>query len=954
MSPAVQAREIISFGPFRLVASERLLTKDGLLVGVGGRAFDILVTLASRPNEVVSKRELLARVWPDVTVEEGSLRFHVATLRKALGDGRGGARYIATVAGRGYCFIAPAARTSEQNEEPPPLANFLHSNLPAHPTGMVGRDDDVLKLSSRLHASRFVTIVGPGGVGKTTVAVAVGHHLIEAFGGAVLFVDLGMLSDPSLVATAAASMLGLSVRSDDATPALIAYLRQKRILLILDTCEHLIEAAAALTISIFTDSPHVHILATSREALQVQGEHVYRLDPLACPPDDPGITAAIVQRFPATQLFIERAVASGALLEGGDVEAAIVVTICKKLDGVALAIELAARRVGTYGLRQTAALLDRSLTLLWLGLRTAPARQRTLHATLDWSYGLLSEVERLVLRRLAIFVGHFTLDAALAVVTSATVDQAVVFAAIDCLVAKSMVVIHPIGAMMRYQLLDTTRAYALELSLADCEFADLAVRHAMYYQRWLEQTEIEWENWRDAAERAPYFAGLNNVRAALEWCFGSSGNAQVGVKLAAAAAPMFWAMSLLPECHRWSERALLALDKSSRGGIAEMHLQAGLGTSLMNMQGEGEVALAALDRSLAIAEERGAMLVQMGLLGILNMFNLRGGDFNAALQFANRSSEIAASAHHPAVVAFVNCMSGRALLLTGDLAGARARLEASVRHWSNPQPRSKIFLAADRHYRAGVALARTLWLQGYPAQAEARAHQAIEDVRDHPVALTGALAWAIGVFLWTGDLRSAKKYLDIFVSDAESHALGPNVAVGEGLKAQITICEGNAKDGVMSLRNSLEKLRRARYGLLTTEFNISLAQGLAAIDQWAEGLTLIDETIQSVRANGDLVYIPELLRVKGMFFSDDAGTWLTRSLEVSRGQGARAWELRTAVDLASLHAKKRRRSSARTLLQPVFAQFEEGFDTADLRAARCLLGELGHSGPPPGGDTRHV
>ena len=234
-------------------------------------------------------------------------------------------------------------------------------------------------------------------------------------------------------------MLGLAVQSRDATPSLIAYLRNKRIFLILDTCEHLIEAIATLASQIFTAAPQVHILATSREALQVEGEHIYRLDPLASPPDDLDLTAAVARTFSAPQLFVERAAASGARLEFNDAEAAIVVGICRRLDGVALAIELAARRVGAYGLQQTAALLDQRLTLLWLGSRTAPPRQKTLHATLDWSYGLLSELERIVLRRLAVFVGHFTLDAALAVVTSASVDRSLVFGAIDSLVAKSMV-----------------------------------------------------------------------------------------------------------------------------------------------------------------------------------------------------------------------------------------------------------------------------------------------------------------------------------------------------------------------------------------------------------------------------------------------------------------------------------------------------------------------------------
>ena len=946
-SQVAQAREVISFGPFRLVASERLLTQEGAPVELGGRSLDILLALVSQASAIVGKKELLARVWPDVTVGEDSLRFHIAALRKALGDGRDGARYIETLAGRGYCFVAPIVRTRERAEEPAAGAGLPCANLPACPIGMVGRNDDVHTLSSQLKAARLVTIVGAGGVGKTTVAVAVGHRLIEDFAGAVLFVDLGVLRSPDLVATALASMLGLSVQSDDATPILTEYLRDKRILLIVDTCEHLIEAVAALASRIFTAAPHVHMLATSREALQTEGERVYRLDPLACPPNESGITAAIAQRFPATQLFMERATATGARVDFGDPEAAVVVAICRRLDGVALAIELAARRVEAYGLHQTAALLDQHLILLWLGPRTAPPRQKTLQATLDWSYRLLSEVERVVLRRLAIFVGHFTLDAALAVATSATVDQAAAFAAIDSLVAKSMVATHPIGAMMRYRLLDTTRAYVLEFSVADAEFAELAVRHATYYQRWLEQAAIEWSSLSNAAERAPYFAGLNNVRAALEWCFGARGNAEAGVGLAAAAVPLFWAMSLLAECHRWSERALLALDNSTRDGLQEMHLQAGLGTSLMNMHGEGEAARAALNRSLAIAEERGDMLAQMGLLGMLHMFHLRGGGFNSARHYAERSSAFARNIDDPAAIAFARSMLGRARLLTGDIGGARALLEDSLRQWSRPQRTSTIYLAADRHYRAGVALARTLWLQGHPAQAMERAHQAVKDVMDHPVALTGALAWVIGVFLWTGDLRSAEMYIQRFVADAESHSLGPNGAVGQGLKGQLAIRQGDAAGGVASLQACMETLQAARYGLLTTEFNISLAQGLATTGRFAEGMALVDNTIQLVESNGDLVYMPELLRVKGSLLStpqrnrDDAERWLRRSLELSRHQGARAWELRTAVDLAALLARQRGRKSARALLRPVFEQFVEGFDTLDLKAAECLLAALG-------------
>jgi DNA-binding winged helix-turn-helix (wHTH) protein len=319
---------LLSFGPFRLAPSERLLSREGTPVELGARALDILIALVSRPNEVISKKDLLSQVWPDVTVEESSLRFHMAGLRKALGDGKDGARYITTLAGRGYCFVAPVARWRDEVETETSVATeFPHANLPGRLMHMVGRDEDILRISNHLMDARFVSIVGSGGVGKTTVAIAVGHHLREAFKGAVLVTDLSMLNDARLVATAIASMLGLSVQSDDATPPLIAYLRSKRMLLILDTCEHLIDAVAALTSQIYATATQVHILATSREVLQVEGEHVYRLDTLTCPPEHAEVMSAAAQTFPAPRLFIERAAASGARLDLTDADVAIVVRL---------------------------------------------------------------------------------------------------------------------------------------------------------------------------------------------------------------------------------------------------------------------------------------------------------------------------------------------------------------------------------------------------------------------------------------------------------------------------------------------------------------------------------------------------------------------------------------------------------------------------------------------------
>jgi predicted ATPase/DNA-binding winged helix-turn-helix (wHTH) protein len=944
IEPAAPTREVISFGPFSLVASERLLTKEGAPVELGARTLDTLIALASRPNEVVSKRDLLARVWPDVTVEEGSLRLQIAKLRRALGDGR----YITTLGGRGYSFVAPISRSNHSGDIHLSRAvSFLHTNLPSRLIRMVGRDDDVLALSNQLTSDRFVTIVGAGGVGKTTVAVAVAHDLIEQLAGAALFFDLGELSEPNLMATSLASMLGLSVQSDDATASLIAYLQDKRILLILDTCEHLIDAVAELAARIFNAAPQVHILATSREALRVEGEHIYKLAPLHCPPDAPGLTLATVQTYPAIQLFVERAAASGARLDLGDADAEIVARICRKLDGVALAIELAAVRVQAYGLQKTAALLDQSLSILWPGQRTAPPRQRTLHATLDWSYKLLSDAERAVLRRLAIFVGDFTMEAALSVVTRATIDHAVVLAAVDSLVAKSLLATRPLGEVIRYRLLDTTRAYALDIKLDD---AELAARHAVFYQRWLEQTGAEWLTPSTAAKRAPHLAGIGNVRAALEWCFGVNGNVEIGVPLAAAAAPAFLAMSLLTECHRWSERAILALDEATRGGLEEMRLQAALGMSLMFTGGQSEAARAALNRGFSIAEACEDRLNQLQLLCQLNMFHHRRGDFEISLHYAKRSVAVAGTIASPAAIALAHSQMGISLIYMGDLGGARAELEACVQNGPGPLRTSTIFHGVHYYIGASGYLARNLWLQGYPAQAAERARLTVKDAAcmDHPVTLSIALIWAISVFLWIGDLPSAEEHVDWSISHARSHSLAPYLAAAHGFRAELAIRKGDATGGVETLRTSMETLRAARYELLMTAFDISLVQALTANGRCPEGFALVDESIKGVETNGDLSYMPELLRVKGNLFLskpepsiENAEDCFMKSLEESRRQGARSWELRTAIDLAALWAGCGKPEQGLTFLQRVYEQFTEGFDTADLKVARRLMGTLG-------------
>lgn len=948
-NPAGQIGMMVTFGPFTLRVGERLLKKDGVPVELGGRTLDILIALLSRPNEIIGKKELMAQVWPDVIVEESSLRFHVAGLRKALGDGADGARYITTLAGRGYCFVAPvslsAARASGNTmaDAPFQIANFL----PARLARMVGRADSVDTLLVQLMTTRFVTIVGPGGVGKTTVAVAVAHGLMESFAGAVAFLDLGMLNDPNMAASSLASMLGLSVQSNDPIPTLIAYLHDKTFLLVLDNCEHIIDGAANLAARIYMGAPQVHILATTREALRVEGEQVHNLMPLAIPPDDPNLTAEAALAFPATQLFVERAAASGAHLDLNDADIAVVTNICRKLDGMALAIELTAGRVGAYGLQQTAALLDQRLSLLWLGKRTAPPRQKTLQATLDWSCGLLSEHERQVLRHLAVFVGYFTLDAARAVVTNNSLNEGQVLAAIDNLIAKSMVVSNRVGTKQDFRLLDTTRTYALQMNASDAEIIDLAARHATYYRQWLGQTADHRAN--VSTGRAPDLADLGNVRAALEWSFGPNGNPTLAFGLAANAAPFFLDLSMVTECHHWSEQAVLALDDTTRGSIEEMNVQEALGLALMFTRSNSETARAALARSLVIAEERGESLTQIRLLGFLHMYYHRIANYETTTTLAKRSLAVSRTVQNPAAIALAHSHLGISLFLSGDLNRSRVEFEAAQRH--SPSKQIGHYQDFDDCNFADIGLARTLLMLGLPSEALLRTHQSIKEVEDtnNPVALCSVLIWSISIFLCMGELKIADDHVNWFISYAQSRSLGPYLAAGRGFKGQLAILHDDAKRGVDMLRESLDGLHQVRYELLTPEFNISLIEGLIATDRYDKGLILADETVSHIQTSGGYIHMPEALRVKAnaLLAKPNANivaveNCLFQSLEWSNRQEALTWELRSSVDLAKLWKTQGRADKSQALLQSVLEKFAQRADSPDLKAAETLLATLGN------------
>jgi predicted ATPase/DNA-binding winged helix-turn-helix (wHTH) protein len=941
--------DVVSFGSFRLSAAARILEQCGSPIKLSGRALDILITLIERAGEIVDKRDIMARVWPGVTVDENSLRFHVAALRKALGDGQAGARYVTTLPGRGYCFVASVTRldiSRQQATETP--VHERPGKLPARLTRMIGRASSVREISKQLNAERFVTIVGPGGIGKTTVAVSLAHLLAEEFEGAVYFFDLGALNDPRLVLGEVASTFGIMVRSDDPTPSLIAFLQQKRMLLVFDSCEHVIATVAILAERIFQEACQIYVLATSRETLRVEGEHIHQLLPLESPPDEPGLTSAEILGFPAVQLFVERVVASGCCLELNDTDAAIVGEICRRLDGIALAIELAAGRVGAHGIRETAMLLNHRFRLLRDGRRTALLRHQTLSATLDWSYHLLSERERIVLRRLSIFVGSFTLEGARLVASSGDIDEDEIVTAVASLVAKSLLAVDGSDTTAWLRLLDTTRAYAIEKLAACGEVDQMAQRHAIFYLQILERANAIADG---SSEGKAYCTGaihLGNIRSALEWAFSERGDNAVGTALAAASIGLFLEMSLLTECHRWTEKAILTQNESIKGSRREMELQSALGLSLMFTRGNNEQVRRALARGLEIAEEVADLHNQLQLLGRLHIFHERTGDFRSALLFAKRGQVVAENLADPVGLAEACSALGISYHLEGNNVGARSLLEAASAQLPISKRINTFHFGFDYRNRARIALARTLWLEGYPDKAVMIANETVQeaDAFNHPVTLCIALIWAVSVFVWTGDLDNAESHVDRFRALADRHSLGPYQAGARGLAGELLVKRGNAESGVRLLRDSLETLRAFRYELLTTTLNSALAEGLEITGDIQSSLQVIDKTVALVEHNGDTFYMPELLRIKGCILAASKAApveeYFMRSLEMAGRQSALAWELRAATSLARFWAGRDRRSEARALLISVQDRFTEGFDTADYRAAEHLLIELGH------------
>lgn len=925
--------QTLVFGSFQLIPERRLLLEDGKTVRLGSRALDILIVLTERAGQVVSKQELVARVWPKTIVEEANLRVHIGALRKVLGDGHAGARYVANVVGQGYCFVAPIERVAEEHRKTPaPSAVAQLATLPARLTRMIGRTEAVRALVEQVPVRRFVTIVGPGGIGKTTVALAVAEELLPTYEHGAHFVDLAALSDPKLAASALAAVLGVSIYTDNPLPGVLAFLADKQMLIVLDNCEHVVEAAANLAEQVLHRAPRAHIVATSRELLRADGEWVHRLASLESPPSDAALGATEALRYPAIQLFAERSMASSDTFELSDADVPSVADVCRRLDGIPLAIELAAAAVGLFGVRGVAARLDDHLSLLTRGRRTALPRHKTLRATLDWSYDILPAAEQVILRRLATFAARFTLESAAVIAAGGAIKVAEVADAVTNLVAKSLVTADISGEVVCYRLLDMTRSYALEKLRQSDELGEVFRRHARHCCDLLQRAESDWDVQSTKEWRATYGRRIDDVRVALEWAFSADGDPSAGVALTAASTQLWIELSRLDEHRQHLERALQSEPIVSGSDLArEMELNSALGNALFHTVGSTPAALRAFARALTLAEQLNDAPHRLRAFSGLCAEHLVSGDYPEAVAFAEKFKSALGDAASREAQIISDRLLGLSLHFAGEQSRARQLGERVLNEPVTTVHRTRTSgVQYDQRVAAGTLLSRTLWLQGFPERAMRVAEDAVEVAVciDHAISLCYALAVAAyPIARWTGEAAKAERFLAMLLERSVEHSFVFWQSWAHGYE--------RLKSGAGRRHASAEPPRVPVGPQLDVFATLN--------DERA-----VDAAIELAEKGRPSWCAPEMLRLKAVRILSAGGSRAAelaepvfmQSLNIARRQESLSWELRTATSLARMWRDQRRVAEARDLLGSMYARFSEGFASSDLVAADALAKEL--------------
>jgi predicted ATPase/DNA-binding winged helix-turn-helix (wHTH) protein len=775
----------LSFGQFRLDTSRKMLWRGNSFVPLGARAYAILTALLETPGRVVSKNELFERAWPGVTVDGANLRIQIANLRRALGDL---GAHIVTEQSLGYSYTGQVRRI----RDPDALPTFQRFHAPVSLLKPLGREQVISSLNKALENNRLVSIVGPGGIGKTTLALEVTHGTPNEFADGVCFVDVSNSTDAETFSMAIASALGRPV-TENPTEDVRNYLRTRRILLVLDCCERAIEGAADVTSALLSAAPGVTVLATSREAMRITGEFVEHLGGLALSPEG-DITAQEAFDFASVALFCRTAAATNSEFRLTDDNAALVANICRQLDGIPLAIDLAAGLTGALSLEQIAQSLAERMSLLTFGRRGGTPRHRTMEAAIAWSYDTLDIKDATALRRLSIFPDSFSLKAALDVITFGELDRSAAEFAVISLTQKSLLKADLLNRVPVYRLLDTTRFFAAARLVED-ERRQVSKNHAYYVLGYLPQIEVHKRDFNKAF--AVGFA--KDIQVAIQWAMSDEEDVLLPVYLTLAAEPIWFKLQLFSEHNkRFTEaRASLAsmeIEASKKQQVLAA-VMTGISSSVLYDMGADEKILDIVD-ALKLARTVNSPSLVMRNLSYANTFHVVRHHGVDALSYAKELLEKGRQAGREDVIAYASVAIANALLQTGDWVEAR---EINDAYLANPlvvdgsRPLTDIGFAG--HYLAYLVRAILDGSQGHVTRCLDYINQALaftsdaerERNRFHVLYLAGCR-----MACRFGDFETARAYLDMLERLAQNYP--PRQDLITGYQGWVAFGEGRLSE----------------------------------------------------------------------------------------------------------------------------------------------------------------
>lgn len=926
--PVATVETVLHFGPYQIYPASRVILEAGRPLRLGQRALDILLALLERAGQVVSKRELLARAWPGQDIDEGNLRVHMTALRKALGDGQNGRRFIVTIALRGYSFVEPLTASAQATPAPDDGQSADH-NLPPRRNRLLGREAELERLLTELPRRRCVSLVGCGGIGKTSLALQAAERFIGQYPHGIRMLDLTQLQDARPLNSTLACALGIPGLAGESLEHLCRQIADRQMLLLIDNCEHLIEAAAHLVECLLRHAPRIHILATSRESLRATGEYILPLRPLGCPPVQVGNVEDALT-YPAVALLIERTKETHEDFEFRPEDLPRVGEICRRLEGIPLALELAAGHLGQTDGSIDALLQDGYLDLP-LQSEETPSRHEHLRAMLDWSYTLLRPAEQSCLRRLSVFRGSFTLDSIVAVLDQPA-DLGAAFVLVNQLTAKSLLTTEIRSDEVTYRLLEPTRLHALEKLQAAGELHEARERHLQLCQSAMQAAQNAWERSASLGWLEQHSPWLVEVRAALDWGLHAQVRHTQAIHLAACSAPLWQELSLLHEYGPYVSAALGLLSAESASSLQlAMRLELALGNTtyhdVRNSQAD-EAFQNARYLARQIGDLNGELTALSGGLAVL----LWTGQYQQATEQSRHFDRLSVGQGEMLATSALR-LKVLALHYSGNQVRAQAVGDEVLRRLEQQRRANRFAPCLGVQYDQQVASlatqARTLWLRGLPEQAERMATQAIELACeiDHSASIAYSLAVAGCVIaFYNGEFDKARSRVRQMIEVAERHRvpLFTDWARHYAWAMQLDETAGAMAPAVGLVRDIVQTLG----GRPLPSDQAQLMRARTGAAGWCAPEILRNEAV-ALLARGDR---ESLL---------GGETLLTRALGLAQEQGALAWELRSATCLAQLWSTQGKPEAARQLLEPVYQRFTEGFNSPDQRRARQCLDVVG-------------